>query len=254
MKMSSVGLDLVKSFEGLYLKAYKCPAGVWTIGYGHTGTVGGKKIRAGMKISGAKATALLKADMATFEKAVKSLVKVSLNQNQFDALVSFAFNCGAGNLKNSTLLKMVNRKNFTAAANEFLKWNKGGGKVLAGLTRRREAERKLFLRPVPKKVTTYTFKTFVKQLQKIENLKVTGKATKDLLRVLPTITSTKNNKNAVIKPLKKMMKAKGYSIKTINSKYDTELAKAVKKYKAAHGFKNTSSTIGESFWKKILKL
>ena len=254
MRMSSVGLDLVKSFEGLYLNAYKCPAGVWTIGYGHTGKVNGKVIRSGMKITKTKATSLLRSDMRTFEKAVKKLVKVKINQHQFDALVSFAFNCGAGNLQNSTLLKMVNKKNFTAAANEFLKWNKGGGRVLAGLTRRRHEERKLFLRPVVKKTTPYTFKKFVKQLQGICNLKKTGVPNKALLRLLPTITSQKKNHDAVIKPLKHILKKKGYKISKINNIYDSELKAAVIAYKNAHNFENKTGTVGEGFWKKILKL
>lgn len=254
MRMSSVGLDLVKSFEGLYLNAYKCPAGVWTIGYGHTGKVNGKSIHSGMKISKAKATSLLQDDMRTFEKAVGKLVKVKLNQHQFDALVSFAFNCGAGNLQNSTLLKMVNAKKFSTAANEFLKWNKGGGRVLAGLTRRRQEERKLFLRPVAKKTTPYTFKKFVKELQGVCNLKKTGVASKALLRVLPTITPKKKNTDPVIKPLKHILKKKGYKISKINNIYDSDLKAAVIAYKNAHNFENKSSTIGEGFWKKILKL
>lgn len=254
MRMSSTGLDLVKSFEGLYLNAYKCPAGVWTIGYGHTGKVDGKSIHAGMKITKAKATQLLKGDMVTFENWVKKLVKVSINQNQFDALVSFAFNCGAGNLQNSTLLKYVNQKKFDAAGDEFLKWNKGGGRVLAGLTRRRKEERKLFLRPVKKKASVYTFKKFVKDLQKIENLKQTGTPTRALLRVLPSISAKKNQTNAVIKPLKKILKKKGYSIGVINDKYDTDLSNALKRYKKSHEFENCTPTVNAEFWKKILKL
>lgn len=254
MKMGSDGLDLVKSFEGLYLKAYKCPAGVWTIGYGHTGKVDGKAICSGMTITKAKATSLLQDDMKTFEKAVTDLVKVKLNQHQFDALVSFAFNCGAGNLKSSTLLKMVNSKNFTAAGDEFLKWNKAGGKVLAGLTRRRKEEKKLFLLPVKKKITTYTQKAFVKDLQWVVNLKQTGTPTQALLRVLPAISAKKNSKHGVITPLKKILKAKGYKITNTKAVYDSELEKAVKAYKNAHEFDATSEFITEAFWKKILKL
>lgn len=254
MKMGSEGLDLVKSFEGLYLNAYKCPAGVWTIGYGHTGKVDGKAICAGMKITKAKATSLLQGDMKTFEKAVKDLVKVKLNQHQFDALVSFAFNCGAGNLKSSTLLKMVNKGNFTAAGDEFLKWNKGGGKVLAGLTRRRKEERKLFLRPIKKKITTYSQKAFVKDLQWVVNLKQTGIANQALLRVLPSINSKKNTTHGVITPLKKILKQKGYKITNTKAKYDTELRNAVIAYKNAHEFDSATDNIGEAFWKKLLKL
>lgn len=145
MKTGKKGIELIKQFEGCKLTAYKCPAGVWTIGYGTTGKVDGKPICKGIKITKSKAESLLKEDLATFEKSVSNYVKVSINQNQFDALVSFAYNVGAGALKGSTLLKKLNKKDYKGAAEEFLRWNKAGGKVLAGLTRRREAERKLFL-------------------------------------------------------------------------------------------------------------
>ena len=145
MKISQTGINLIKQFEGCYLTAYLCPAKVWTIGYGTTGTVDGKAIGKGMKITKQKAEQLLRKDLEQFEKAVSAAVKVPINQNQFDALVSFSYNCGAGALRKSTLLRKLNQKDYKGAAEEFLKWNKGGGKVLAGLTRRREAERKLFL-------------------------------------------------------------------------------------------------------------
>lgn len=254
MKMSSVGLDLVKSFEGLYTKAYKCPAGVWTIGYGHTGKVNGKAIKEGMVITEAKATKLLASDMATFEKGVAKLVTVPLNQNQFDALVSFSFNVGLGNLQKSTLLKYVNQRKFSEAGNQFLVWNKAAGRVLAGLTRRRKEERKLFLKPIPKKVTPYTYTKFVKEVQKIANMTVTGKASNSLLRVLPTINATTHEKSSYIKPIKKMLKKKGYKITNINSVWDKELASAVKAYKKAHEFESETASIGEAFWKKLLKL
>lgn len=254
MKMSSKGLDLVKSFEGLYTKAYLCPAGVWTIGYGHTGTVDGKRICAGMKITPAKATKLLASDMWVFEKGVASAVAVKLNQNQFDALVSFSFNVGLGALRSSTLLKLLNQGNYSGAAKEFKKWNKGGGKVLAGLTRRREAEAALFSTPIPKKTGVYTFKKFVKQLEKACNLKVDGKPDSALLRSLPSLNKEKNADHPVIKPLKKILKKKGYKIKTVNTKWDSDLGVAVKQYKKAHKFSTTTEAVGETFWKKILKL
>lgn len=143
MKTSTVGINLIKKYEGCRLKAYKCPSGVWTIGYGHT-----KDVKKGMKITKAKAEAYLKQDLVTFENAVDKYVKVPINQNQFDALVSFSFNCGAAALKISTLLKKLNKKDYSGSANEFLKWNKSNGKVLKGLTKRRKEERTLFLKPV----------------------------------------------------------------------------------------------------------
>lgn len=139
MRISQRGIDLIKSFEGLYLEAYKCPAGVWTIGWGTT-----KGVTPGMKITKEKAEELLRADLVKFEAAVEKNVKVTINQNMFDSLVSFTYNLGEGNLKSSTLLKKLNSEDYYGASQEFQRWNKAGGKVLNGLIRRREAERDLF--------------------------------------------------------------------------------------------------------------
>ncbi len=141
MKISIKGLNLIKSFEGLELKAYKDSVGVLTIGYGSTGP----HVHEGLVITEEQAEAILKTDISRFERGVTELVKVPLNQNQFDALVSFSFNLGLGNLKSSTLLRKLNSLDYSGAANEFTRWNKAGGRVLTGLTRRREAEKKLFL-------------------------------------------------------------------------------------------------------------
>lgn len=142
MHINEEGLNLVKSFEGFHLTAYKCPAGVWTIGYGHTGKVDGKAIGAGMKITETKATELLKADMQKFETAVKNCaLTFEPNENQFSALVSFAFNCGAGNLKT-----LVKDRSPEVIAEKILLYNKAGGVVLKGLVRRRKAEQELFLK------------------------------------------------------------------------------------------------------------
>ena len=141
MKTSDKGIDLIKKYEGCYLKAYKCPAGVWTIGYGHTNGV-----KSGMVITKDQAVTYLKNDLITYERAVNSYVKVPLTQNQFDALVSFSFNCGTAALKHSTLLKKLNSGYYDGAANEFTKWNKSNGKVLNGLVRRRQEEKELFLK------------------------------------------------------------------------------------------------------------
>ena len=146
MNISKVGLDLIKSFEGCQLKAYKCPAGVWTIGWGTTEPINGIKPHEGMVITQQQADDLLIKNLKAYENAVNKYVTYSINQNQFDALVSFAYNCGNGALKTSTLLKKLNAGDVRGAANEFLRWNKANGKVLNGLTRRREAEKKLFLK------------------------------------------------------------------------------------------------------------
>lgn len=137
-------LELIKSFEGLMVNAYKDAVGVWTIGYGHTAAAGLPYPKAGMKITVKEAEDLLLKDLNSYEQAVRQAVKVDLNDNQYGALVSFTYNLGAGNLRSSTLLKKVNNKDFSGAALEFAKWNKAGGKVLAGLTRRRSAEAALF--------------------------------------------------------------------------------------------------------------
>jgi lysozyme len=139
-KIGKAGLDLIKSFEGLKLRAYLCPAKVWTIGFGSTGP----HVVPGKVITEAQADELLQDDLDRFEKAVTRLVTVPLHQNQYDALVSFAFNVGISALEKSTLLKRVNAKLFDQAAGEFQKWNRAAGRPLAGLTRRRAAEAALF--------------------------------------------------------------------------------------------------------------
>jgi lysozyme len=139
MQTSQKGINLIKGFEGFYSKAYICPAGVVTIGYGHT-----KTAKMGQVITEPEAEQLLKQDLITAENAVKSAC-ININQNQFDALVSFVFNVGAGAFFKSTMLKLI-RKNSTDAAirGECDKWVHGGGKVLPGLVKRRKAEAELY--------------------------------------------------------------------------------------------------------------
>ncbi|MEG5594009.1 lysozyme [Enterobacter hormaechei] len=145
MQTSEKGMALIKQFEGCKLTAYQDSVGVWTIGYGWTQPVDGKPIRAGMTIKQETAERLLKTGLVSYESDVSRLVKVVLTQGQFDALVSFTYNLGAQSLSTSTLLRKLNAGDYAGAADEFLRWNKAGGKVLNGLTRRREAERALFL-------------------------------------------------------------------------------------------------------------
>ena len=140
MHMSQGGLDnLLKKFEGCKLKAYRCPANVCTIGYGHTSAAGAPEVTDGMTITQSRAEEILKVDILKYERAVEALVKVELTQNQFDVLVDFAYNAGVGALKSSTLLKKVNAGKFDDVPAELMKWTKGGGKVLPGLVRRRQA-------------------------------------------------------------------------------------------------------------------
>ena len=138
MKTSQRGINLIKQFEGIRLTAYKCPAGVYTIGYGHT-----RGVKRGMKITEEEASAYLTADLRNSEKAVERYDSVyHWNQNEFDALVSFTFNCGATNLR--SLLRNGKRNRSQIAATLPL-YRKAGGKVLKGLERRRAAEKALFL-------------------------------------------------------------------------------------------------------------
>lgn len=145
-KISQKGLDLIKRFEGLKLKPYLCPAGIPTIGYGNTYYTDGKKVKlTDPSITQAKADELLKLLIQSYEKDVDSFCRDDISQQNFDALVSFAYNCGPRNLKSSTLLKKVNlNPNDPTIRAEFMKWNKGAGKVLAGLTKRRQAEADLY--------------------------------------------------------------------------------------------------------------
>lgn len=145
MKTSPTGIALIKQFEGFRSKAYLCPAKVWTIGYGTTKYPDGSKVKEGDVCTEKEATGYLTNDVKKFEKSVNSLVKAYITQNQFDALVSFTYNLGATNLKNSTLLKKINVNPLEPSIrNEFLKWVNAGGKKLEGLVRRRKAESELY--------------------------------------------------------------------------------------------------------------
>lgn len=147
MKISNKGLELIKEFEGFSANAYLCPAKIPTIGYGNTFWEDGRKVRIGEQISKSKALELLEfVANKDFADKIFPLIKVEVNQNQFDAMVSLAYNIGVGAFSNSTLLKRVNAKDFIGAGNEFLKWDKSGGKPLLGLTRRRQREKELFLK------------------------------------------------------------------------------------------------------------
>ena len=148
MKTSQSGIDLIKSFEGFSSSMYYCPAGKPTVGYGHVILPGEKELSCS-KITNEQAEALLRADLLPRENAVNRLVKVSISQEKFDALVSFVYNIGEANLEKSTLLKKINANDFIGAGEEFVRWNKStvGGKLieLPGLTKRRLVEKSLFL-------------------------------------------------------------------------------------------------------------
>ena len=144
MKVSSKGLELIKEFEGFSSVAYLCSAKKATIGYGNTFWEDGTPVKIGDQISKERAETLLKHVVDNFSVAVEVDIKIEVTQNQFDAMVSLAYNIGLGAFKNSTLLRQLNRGNFVGASQEFLRWNKSNGKPLLGLTRRREREKLLF--------------------------------------------------------------------------------------------------------------
>jgi lysozyme len=141
MKINAAGLALVKRFEGLRLEAYKCPANVWTIGFGSTGP----HVKSGMVITPGEAERLLLKDLSRFEVGVTAMLgDCPTTEDQFSALVSLAFNIGLGKIATSTVLRRHKAGNHVGAANAFAMWNRAGGRVLAGLVRRREAEADLY--------------------------------------------------------------------------------------------------------------
>ena len=139
MTPSNDCIDMVKHFEGFKAVAYLCPANVWTIGYGRT-----KNVKDGDITSMPQATRDLEEELVEFGEQVHRVVDVELSQNEFDALTSWTYNLGVGNLQSSTLLKKLNSGDKNSVPSEMVRWNKAAGKVLAGLTRRREAEAKLW--------------------------------------------------------------------------------------------------------------
>lgn len=146
-KTSINGLELIKKFEGLRLNAYKCSGGIWTIGYGNTFYKDNTRVKEGDIITLDEANELLSVIVSKFEKDVLNVLKTPLNNNQFDALISFTFNLGIGNLSKSSLLKKINTNpNDPSIKEEFHKWNKAGGKVLNGLTKRRQEEAELYFK------------------------------------------------------------------------------------------------------------
>lgn len=143
--INKAGKDLIKSYEGLRLTAYKCSANVDTIGYGNTFYEDGTKVKPGDKITMARANKLFDFIIDKFAVKVKELIKKDITDNQFAALVSFAYNCGTAALAKSTLLRKVNANpNDPTIKDEFMKWTRAGGKRLTGLVRRRASEAKLY--------------------------------------------------------------------------------------------------------------
>lgn len=149
MRVNDATVALVKEFEGFRGTAYRCPAGIWTIGYGTTAAAGvGISPKHGMTITESDAAAYLHATLDKFADQIALAITAPINENEFGAFVSLAYNIGPGAFKKSSALRYFNAEDKVAAAKAILLWNKAGGKVLKGLTRRREAERELFLTPV----------------------------------------------------------------------------------------------------------
>lgn len=209
MKISQNGINLIKKFEGLRVDAYLCPAGVWTIGYGHTAGV-----QQGQKISTAQAEVYLRSDLEQFEKKVDKYSKYCWNQNEFDALVSFAFNIG-----NIDQLTANGTRSRSVIAEKMILYNKAGGKKLTGLVRRREAERDLFLLPCSEEnivdgIAVYSLKSDGEK-QISSNFKVKEFRCKDGSdRILVDETFVKNKLQAIRDHFGKPV--------TINSAYRTE--------------------------------
>jgi lysozyme len=144
MHLTKEGLNLIKEFEGFRAKAYKCPAGVLTIFYGHTSMAGPPKVTPGMTGTKAEGERVLLNDLKVYEAGVRSAINVDLTPNQYSACVSLCYNIGVGAFKRSSVARFCNKRQWRNAADAFALWNKAGGKVLPGLTRRRAAEAALF--------------------------------------------------------------------------------------------------------------
>ena len=225
-KIGQAGLKLIMEFEGCRLAAYQCAAGVWTIGYGHTAGV-----HKGMAITQAQAEEYLKQDVAKFEQYVNNATYVpitaALTQNQFDALVSFAYNCGAGNVK-----KLCKGRSAAQIATAMLQYCKANGKVLAGLKRRREAEQKLFNTPDAGTTVAATATT--------------------------TSTTTKNTEDYNMQTIKKGSKGKSVKVwqiiigATADGNFGSGTEKMTKVWQESHGLTG-DGTVGPKSWKAGLE-
>lgn len=265
------GLELVKEFEGCYLEAYKDAVGVWTIGYGHTGKVKGKPISKNMKITNKEAEELLIEDMkehANYVDSGKFCPIKKLNSNQRDALISFCFNVGPGNLR-----KLCTGRTIDEIGNHITDFNHAGGKVLNGLTRRRKAEQSLFREKInetekkdePKYIYTkttyrdYDKKVFITDLQvALKCNKVTGKCTEELLNKTITLSTKINYSHKIVRFVQKYLKHEGYLIVTnpenvISKIFDKDTERAVKKFqKKFIKEPDGEITANQTTWKKLL--
>ncbi len=144
MELNEAGVKLIQDFEGLMLEAYRCSAGVLTIGWGHTSAAGEPEVTPGMTITEAQAQEIFRRDVKQYSDGVRDLVEVDISDNQFSAMVSLAYNIGVAAFAKSSVLRFTNERRFDEAAASFALWNKAGGQVLRGLVRRRAAEAELY--------------------------------------------------------------------------------------------------------------
>ncbi len=248
LTISNNGINLIKRFEGCRLTAYQDSAGVWTIGYGHTYGVTNGQI-----ITQTLAEAYLKADCAAAEKAVNSYnAKYNWNQNQFDALVSFTFNCGTGNLKTLTA---NGTRTIAEISAKITAYSKAGGKVLQGLVKRRAAEKELFDKAASSIIASYTHKDFIRDVQSAIGAKADGIAGIETLSKTITVSRFKNNAHAIVKPIQKYLNSIGFDCGTVDGIAGTKFDIAVKAYQRTNGcVVDGEITAKASTWKKLLKL
>ncbi len=261
LTISNNGINLIKTFEGCRLTAYQDSANIWTIGYGHTSGVTNGQI-----ITQEQADAYLKEDCTTAERAINSYANYNWNQNQFDALVSFTFNCGTGNLKTLTA---NGTRTISEISAKIAAYNKADGKVLQGLIKRRTAEKELFDKAVSagssttistststtSATTSYTHKDFIKEVQTAIGAKVDGIAGNETLSKTITVSKLKNNKHAVVKPLQKYFNSIGFDCGAVDGIAGRKFDTSVRAYQKANGcVVDGEITAKAATWKKLLKL
>ncbi|MBD5515347.1 MAG: glycoside hydrolase family protein [Lachnospiraceae bacterium] len=218
LKTGQAGIDLIKRYEGCRLDAYKCLAGVWTIGYGHTGDV-----KSGQKITQAQAEAILIADLEKFEKKVNNFYsRYRWTQHEFDALVSFAFNLGS-----IDQLTAGGTRSREVIAEKMLLYNKAAGKGLSGLTRRRQEERALFLSA---------------------NVSGDNETAAVLSKAHPILK--KGSEGSSVKELQQILKAKGYEVGAIDGIFGYKTLAAVKVFQKANGL-TVDAIVGAKTWEKL---
>lgn len=252
--ISNDGINLIKKFEGCRLSAYRDAVGVITIGYGWTKAIDGKPLTMGMKITQAKAESLLKEGLKSYESKVNKYDnKYHWNQNQFDALVSFCYNLG-----NIDGLTANGTRSVNEIASKFTSYNKAGGKILVGLTNRRNEEKALFLKTVSSgnhHNNSYAHKDFVKEVQAAIGAKVDGIAGSETLSKTVTVSKKKNNRHPVIKPIQKYLNSINFNLGTPDGIAGDKFDKSVKKYQRLNNCVDDGEiTKGKNTWKKLLQL